>query len=155
MDLTDDQWNTIQPLLPQSLNQGPGRPPLPSRRLLDAIFWKLRTGASWLDLPRNYPPHQTCFRYYTRWAHSGLIDAVLKALNKHLSQSGFNLQKARQDKEFELIQSEKKILIHFIPRWQDTWQSSTALLIIQVHLAKKRQQGQSLPKLILSCPVLD
>ena len=153
MDLTDDQWNAIHHLLPGNLNQGAGRPPQSSRRVLDAILWKLRTGASWLDLPREYPSHQTCFRRYTRWVREGILDQVVKALSKHLSLSGFYLQKALQNNEIELIHTADKTHIHFVPRWQDTWQSSTALLLIQLFLANKRKQGQSLPKLNLTYSV--
>jgi transposase len=153
MDLTDDQWNAIQSLLPQELNQGAGRPPQSSRRVLDAILWKLRTGAAWNDLPPHYPSHQTCFRRFTAWERSGLLEAVFKALSKHLSRSGFNLQKAIQDKEIEMVTVAKKSHLRFAPRWQDTWQASTALLLIQRHLAKQRRQGQPLPKLALSHPV--
>jgi len=153
MDLTDDQWNAISELLPCNLNQGPGRPPQSSRRVLDAILWKVRTGASWLDLPGQYPSHQTCYRYYITWSRSEVLEAVVKALSKHLSRAGFNLQKALQDKEIEVIHTAGKSHIYFAPRWQDTWQASTALLLIQVHLARKRQQGESLPKLDLSHPV--
>jgi hypothetical protein len=78
---------------------------------------------------------------------------VVKALLKHLSQAGFDLQKAMRDREIELISVAGKSHIHFAPRWQDTWQASTALLLIQVILADKRKQGKHLPKLGLSHPV--
>jgi transposase len=146
MDLTDDQWNAIQHLLLPTLHPGSGRPPQSLRRLLDAIFWKLRTGAAWNDLPEQYPSHQTCFRYYTAWERSGLLDSVLKALTGHLSQSGFNLQSRLQDHDIELVHLPGKSVIQFTPRWQDTWQASTALLLIQVFLIEKRRQGQHLPK---------
>jgi transposase len=155
MDLTDDQWNEIQHLLPRNLNLGAGRPPQSSRRVLDAILWKLRTGASWLDLPHAYPSHQTCFRRYTAWDRSGVLDAVVKALAKHLSHSGFDLHGALQNKDIELIPMAKKTRIHFAPRWQDTWQSSTALLLIQLFINKKRKQGQPIQKLDLSYTVSD
>jgi transposase len=153
MDLTDDQWNAIQPLLPQDLNQGAGRPPQSSRRVLDAILWKLRTGASWNDLPRQYPSHQTCFRRYTEWDRSAVLESVIKALSKHLSRSGFNLQKAMQENEIECIHLAGKIHLHFPPRWQDTWQSSTVLLLVQVHMAKKRKLGEVDQKVTLSYQV--
>jgi transposase len=146
MNLTDDQWNAIQHLLPPTLHPGPGRPPQSPRCLLDAIFWKLRTGAAWNDLPAGYPSHQTCFRYYSDWERSGLLDSVLKVLTGHLSQSGFNLQCRIRDHDIELVHLPKKSVIQFVPRWQDTWQASTALLLIQVFLNEKRRQGQKLPR---------
>jgi transposase len=155
MDLTNNQWNEIHDLLPQNLNQGAGRPPQSSRRVLDAILWKLRTGASWLDLPREYPSHQTCYRYYTAWVRAGFLDKVVDALAKHLSYSGFDLYASLKNHDIELIPMAKKTRIHFAPRWQDTWQSSTALLLIQLFITKKRKQGQPIQKLDLSYTVSD
>jgi transposase len=41
---------------------GPGRPPLPSRSVVEGILWVMRTGAPWRDMPRRYPSSSTCFR---------------------------------------------------------------------------------------------
>jgi hypothetical protein len=40
----------------------------------------LRTGARWADLPRRYPPPQTCHRRFQKWSREGVLDAVLRAL---------------------------------------------------------------------------
>lgn len=147
MDLTDDQWNAIHDLLPQKLSQGAGRPSQSTRSVLNAIFWKLRTGASWNDLPLEYPSHQTCYRYYTAWVRTGILDQVVESLADHLSHSGFDLHAALQNNDIELIPSAKKTRIHFAPRWQDTWQSSTALLLIQLFINKKRKLGEPVQKI--------
>ncbi len=47
-DLTDFEWSVIQPLLP---NKPRGVPRVDDRRVLNGIFWILRTGAPWRDLP--------------------------------------------------------------------------------------------------------
>ncbi len=46
-DLTDFEWSVIQPLLP---NKPRGVPRVDDRRVLNGIFWRLRTGAPWADL---------------------------------------------------------------------------------------------------------
>lgn len=68
MDLTDDQWKVLEPLigeLPRRAD-GRGRPWRSSREVLNGILWILRTGAQWADLPERYPPYQTCHRRFQR-----------------------------------------------------------------------------------------
>ena len=52
-ELTDDEWTALEPLLPP---QKPplGKPNRPHRVVLDGIFWRIRTGAPWRDLPESY-----------------------------------------------------------------------------------------------------
>ena len=56
-DLTDFEWSIIQPLLP---NKPRGVPRVDDRRVLNGIFWVLRRGAPWRDLPQYYGPYTTC-----------------------------------------------------------------------------------------------
>jgi transposase len=50
-DLTDFEWRVIEPLLP---NKPRGVPRVDDRRMLNGIFWVLRSGAPWRDLPERY-----------------------------------------------------------------------------------------------------
>ena len=52
-DLTDFEWSIIQPLLPQK-SRGVKR--VDDKRVLNGIFWRLRTGAPWADIPARYGP---------------------------------------------------------------------------------------------------
>ena len=52
-DLTDSEWSVIQPLLPRK-SRGVKR--VDDRRVLNGIFWRLRTGAPWADIPSRYGP---------------------------------------------------------------------------------------------------
>jgi len=52
-DLTDFEWRVIKPLLP---NKPRGVPRVDDRRVLNGIFWVLRSGAPWRDLPERYGP---------------------------------------------------------------------------------------------------
>lgn len=67
-DLTDFEWSVIQPLLP---NKPRGVPRVDDRRVLNGIFWRLRTGAPWADIPERYGPHTTCVNRFNRWRKAG------------------------------------------------------------------------------------
>jgi len=72
VDLTDFEWSVIQPLLP---NKPRGVPRVDDRRVLNGIFWRLRTGAPWADIPGRYGPYTTCVNRFNRWRKAGVGDA--------------------------------------------------------------------------------
>jgi len=56
--LTDEQWATIQPLIPKQT--GPGKPRADDRETLDAILYVLSTGCRWENLRKtDYNHHYT------------------------------------------------------------------------------------------------
>ncbi len=57
-DLTDRQWQRLEPLLPPQRPRT-GRPNDDHRRIVNGILWVLRTGAPWRDLPERYGPGAT------------------------------------------------------------------------------------------------
>ncbi len=52
------------------------------------MLWVLRTGARWRDLPKTYPPYQTCHRRFQRWVRDGTLKWVLTALAEYLRERG-------------------------------------------------------------------
>jgi transposase len=50
------------------------------RRVLNGIFWVLRSGAPWRDLPENYGPYTTCYNRFVRWRQAGIWDHIKEAL---------------------------------------------------------------------------
>ena len=90
MDLTDEQWEILEPLIPPTKWQpgGPGRPPKSPRQVLNGILWILRTGAQWQDMPNRYPPYQTCHRRFQQWQEDGTFREILAALAKDLRERG-------------------------------------------------------------------
>src|SRR4029453_4683689 len=76
-DLTDFEWRVIEPLLP---NKPRGVPRVDDRRILNGIFWILRSGAPWRDLPENYEPHTTCYNRFVRGRRGGVWARLLVAL---------------------------------------------------------------------------
>lgn len=77
-DLTDAEWAVIGPLLP-SKGRGPARKD--DRTVLNGIFYILRTGAPWRDLPDRYGPHTTIYNRYVRWAKRGIWSGIFDALS--------------------------------------------------------------------------
>jgi transposase len=90
MDLTEAQWEILEPLIPQPpiRKDGRGRPWRDPRDVLNGILWILRTGAPWKDLPGRYPPYQTCHRRFQQWVREGVLDAALRALAQDLRERG-------------------------------------------------------------------
>src|SRR5579859_6267599 len=86
MDLTDDQWKVLEPLIGDMPRRadGRGRPWRSSREVLNGILWILRTGAQWADLPERYPPYQTCHRRFQRWVREGTLETVLVFRSPHV-----------------------------------------------------------------------
>jgi transposase len=62
--LSDYEWSVIKPMLP---NKSRGIARVHDRRILNGIFWLLRSCAPWRDLPESYGPHTTCYNRFVRW----------------------------------------------------------------------------------------
>ena len=90
MDLTDEQWFIIQPLIPDPPRRpdGRGRPWRDARDIMNAVLWILRTGAPWHDMPDRYPPYQTCHRRFQQWVRSGVFEQILHTLATDLHERG-------------------------------------------------------------------
>ena len=84
MELTEKQWKHLQPLLPELPTGRRGRPWRAHREVLDAILWILRTGAPWRDLPKQYPPYQTCHRRFQQWSGDGTLEKLLQGIGEKL-----------------------------------------------------------------------
>ena len=79
-DLTDEQWQLIQPLLPKAHRRGRRRT-VDRRRLLDAIFYLLRTGCQWRQLPHDFPPWGSVAAQFHHWRRAGLWEKIHHALH--------------------------------------------------------------------------
>jgi putative transposase len=81
-DLTNEQWKIIKPLLPLE-RKGPGRPlELDMRQVVNAIFYVVRTGCQWENLPKEYPNHNSVYYHYRKWCKDGAWRRVNTALRK-------------------------------------------------------------------------
>ena len=75
--LTDFEGAAIRPFLP---NKQRGVPRVNDRRVLNGIFWILRSGAPWRDLPESFGPYTTCYNRFVRWRMAGIWDLIMEAL---------------------------------------------------------------------------
>src|SRR3546814_11866540 len=78
VDLTDFEVSVIAPLLPAKV-RGVAR--VDDRRVLNGIFWRLRTGAPWADIPSRYGPCTTCVNRFNRWRKAGHWARILEAVS--------------------------------------------------------------------------
>ena len=76
-DLTEKEWQAIKPHLP---NKSRGVPRVDDRRVLNGIFWVLRSGAFWSDLPERYGPPTTIYNRFNRWRKAGIWDRLMDAI---------------------------------------------------------------------------
>lgn len=83
-DLSDEEWAIVAPLLPKP---GRGKHRVDDRRIVNAIFYVLRTGAPWRDLPGRYGPYTTAYNRFNRWAKRGIWLKVFEELARLSPQS--------------------------------------------------------------------
>jgi len=90
VELTDEQWDIIKPLIPEPPKRpdGRGRPRRDNREILNGILWIMRTGAQWKDMPDRYPPYQTCHRRFQEWVRLGVFEDILRASVRDVKERG-------------------------------------------------------------------
>jgi transposase len=78
-DMTDAEWNVIEPFLPP--RKPLGRPRTTRlREVVNAILYMARTGCQWRMLPKEFPPKSTVQGYFYGWR----ADGTLHRINHHL-----------------------------------------------------------------------
>jgi transposase len=86
-ELTDIQWERLQPLLPPQKPQT-GRPNKSHRTIINGILWILRTGAPWRDLPERYGSWKTVSSRFYRWQSAGIWQRILEKLQQRADGGG-------------------------------------------------------------------
>jgi transposase len=87
-DLTNAEWERLAPLLPPQ-KPAVGRPAHDHRRILNGMFWVLRTGAPWRDLPEEkYGKWETVASRFYRWVAAGIFSRVLAELLREADRAG-------------------------------------------------------------------
>src|ERR1017187_7574867 len=75
-DLSDEDWALLEPLLPKSRKSAR----VDDRKIMNAIFYVLRTGMPWRDLPARYGPYTTAYNRFNRWSRRGIWKRIFDQL---------------------------------------------------------------------------
>lgn len=134
MDLTEKQWEVIEPLLkkPAPRPDGKGRPRIDDRGVLNGILWILRTGARWEDLPPRYPSRATCHRRFQQWCDDGTMRDLWEAIMTDLDERGkFDWSEAFIDGSFAAAKKGAPLLARLnAEKARSGWQWSTAMVCL-------------------------
>jgi transposase len=133
MDLTDAQWTVLEPTFrPCRRPDGRGRPWTDPRAVMNGVLWVLRTGAPWHDLPRRYPPYQTCHRRFQQWQRNGRLDKLLQRLTENLRDRGkLDLTEAFVDATFAgAKKGARRLARRAVAKGAKSWRSATAMAFL-------------------------
>ena len=75
--LTDSQWEIIKEYLPIKRKRK-----YDLREVVDAIFWILRIGSQWRNLPGEFPPWKSVYYYFQKWQKDGTLQKLNEGLNR-------------------------------------------------------------------------
>jgi putative transposase len=82
-DLTDAQWEFLQPLLPPVRIKN-GFAPTDLREVINTILYQTKTGVQWDYLPHDLVPKSTTFDYYKQWSMDGTLQVILDAARREV-----------------------------------------------------------------------
>jgi transposase len=78
--VSDFLWQRLEPHLPGRASDA-GATARNNRLFLEAVFWRVRTGSPWRDLPPAFGRWNSQFRRFRRWARSGVFESLFKAVS--------------------------------------------------------------------------
>lgn len=85
-DLTEQEWDLLEPHVPPA--KSGGRPRSANmREVLNGIFYVLKTGCQWENLPTDLPPSGTVFHYYNTWRKAKVWQAMNETLRIQVRQA--------------------------------------------------------------------
>jgi len=84
-DLTNEQWQILEPMLPEQQEGGRERQ-VDLREIINAINYRTRTGCAWEMLPHDLPAKSTVYEYYRAWQRDGTWQAIHDLLRGRVRQ---------------------------------------------------------------------
>ena len=156
MDITNDQWTLVSPIIDSALppKKVSGRQRFDSRSILNGIIWICRTGAPWKDLPDKYPPYQTCHRRFQEWVEANVWEKILVKLAVDLKKRGkIDLAECFIDGSFAAAKKGalelEKLSVARVPR---SWRLQTAMVFLSPypHMKQVHMRLNSLKKQYLN-----
>lgn len=82
-DLTDEEWQVIEPLIPPA-KPGGRRRSVNIREIINGILYVLRSGCAWRMLPHDLPPWSTVYDYFRKWRLVNIWETIHTTLREHL-----------------------------------------------------------------------
>ena len=77
--VSDRLWQRVEPNLPGKASDA-GATAKDNRLFLEAVFWRVRTGSPWRDLPPAFGNWNSQFRRFRRWAKAGVFENLFNAM---------------------------------------------------------------------------
>jgi transposase len=78
-DISDHMWSLLEPHLPGREGSWGGKAQ-DNRKFINAVFWIMRTGAPWRDLPPSYGDWKNTHRRFSRWRDKGIWEKLLEKI---------------------------------------------------------------------------
>jgi transposase len=78
-DLTDEEWDEIEPLIPPA-KRGGNKRSVNLREVVNGVMYVLTTGCQWRAIPKDLPPRSTVHGYLERWTYDGTVEGMHHAL---------------------------------------------------------------------------
>ena len=78
-DISDRVWSLLDPHLPGRKGTW-GGVAKDNRQFINSVFWILRTGSPWRDLPPDYGNWSNVHRRFIRWRDAGIWEKLLEQL---------------------------------------------------------------------------
>jgi len=79
-DITDSLWEIIEPHTLGNKGTRGGSTTKDTRQFINAVFWLLRTGAPYRDLPPSYGNWNNVNRRFCRWRDKGVWEKIFLAI---------------------------------------------------------------------------
>jgi len=80
-ELSDEEWELIEPLLPPERTDQKGRPAKDHRIMLNGMVWLARSGAPWRDLPERYGSWKSVYTRFSKWRDNGTLERIFSTLS--------------------------------------------------------------------------
>ena len=74
-DLTDDEWQLVEPLIPPGRRGGDKRTVI-MREVVNGLMYILSTGCQWRAIPKDLPPRSTLYDYFDLWSWDRTLDLI-------------------------------------------------------------------------------
>ena len=84
-DLTDEQWASLEPLIPAPRSERGGRPrAIAMREVINTILYLNRSGCQWDMLPHDLLPKSSVYDYFAQWRDDGTWTTILAVLRERV-----------------------------------------------------------------------